>query len=195
MPEPVAGLVLAAGRGQRMGAPKALLRTRGELFVERAVRVLRLAGCSPVVVVLGASAATVAERADLSAAEVVRNADWPTGMGSSLRAGLGRLATAESAREATGALVLPVDMPGVTSEAARRIAGHAEPHALTAACYEGERGHPVLLGRRHWDGVSELAAGDRGARDYLRTHGVALVACEDVASGFDVDRPEDLTGE
>ncbi len=187
--------MLAAGRGRRIGIPKALLRTRDELFVERAVRVLRLAGCSPVVVVLGAAATTVTEQADLSTAEIVRNADWVTGMGSSLRAGLRRLATAEAAHEATGALVLPVDMPGVTAEAARRVADHAEPNALAAACYEGERGHPVLLGRRHWNGVSELAVGDRGARDYLRAHEVALVPCEDVASGFDVDRPEDLTGE
>nr|WP_218863037.1 nucleotidyltransferase family protein [Actinopolyspora biskrensis] len=188
-------MVLAAGRGRRIGTPKALLRTRGELFVERAVRVLRLAGCSPVVVVLGAAAPAVTERADLATAEIVRNEDWATGMGSSLRAGLRTLATVESARETTGTLVLPVDMPGVTVEAARRVAALAEPHALAAACYEGERGHPVLLGRRHWNGVSELAVGDRGARDYLRTHGVALVPCEDVASGFDVDRPEDLTGE
>ncbi len=51
-----AALVLAAGEGKRYGAPKALIPLDGELLVDRAVRVARDAGCSPVVVVLGAAA-------------------------------------------------------------------------------------------------------------------------------------------
>ncbi|PRW62904.1 nucleotidyltransferase family protein [Actinopolyspora mortivallis] len=193
MADGVAGLVLAAGAGRRFGRPKALLRRGGSLFVEHAVDVLRSGGCAPVVVVLGAAAETVLERADLNGARTVHNEQWPTGMGSSLRLGLRRLN--ETPTEGTSAaLILPVDMPGMTAAAVRRVAAHAAPDALAAACYGGERGHPVLLGRRHWDGVAERALGDRGARDYLRERTVTLVPCEDVASGEDVDRPADLDG-
>ncbi len=59
MAEGVAGVVLAAGAGRRFGMPKALVEHRGELFVERAARVLAEGGCAPVVVVLGAAADTV----------------------------------------------------------------------------------------------------------------------------------------
>ncbi|GAB3934896.1 hypothetical protein GCM10027614_08730 [Micromonospora vulcania] len=61
-----------------------------------------------------------------------------------------------------------------------------------ATYQDGHRGHPVLLGRHHWAGVAEAAAGDRGARDYLRAQGdaVRLVPCADVADGTDVDLPE-----
>jgi CTP:molybdopterin cytidylyltransferase MocA len=48
-------------------------------------------------------------------------------------------------------------------------------------------GHPVLLGRDHWAGVVETSTGDRGARDYLASHEVALVECGDLATGADVD--------
>ena len=48
-------------------------------------------------------------------------------------------------------------------------------------------GHPVLLGRDHWAAVAQQAAGDAGARGYLRTHDVALVECGDLATGHDVD--------
>ncbi|HZB47826.1 MAG TPA: NTP transferase domain-containing protein, partial [Mycobacteriales bacterium] len=52
----VAGLVLAAGGGSRMGRPKALVRLGGELLVERACRLLADGGCAPVLAVLGAGA-------------------------------------------------------------------------------------------------------------------------------------------
>jgi hypothetical protein len=40
--------------------------------------------------------------------------------------------------------------------------------------------------------VAEVAVGDVGARPYLRAHGdrVMTVACEDVADGTDLDRPD-----
>ena len=51
----VAGLLLAAGEGRRMGVPKALVELRDQTLVERGVRLLHEGGCDPVVVVLGAA--------------------------------------------------------------------------------------------------------------------------------------------
>ncbi|MBW4721194.1 nucleotidyltransferase family protein [Saccharothrix obliqua] len=183
----VAGLVLAAGAGRRFGGPKALVTRGGALWVETARSVLRAAGCAPVVVVLGAGAAEVRARAALDDSVLVDNAEWATGMGSSLRAGLAALDDSVDA-----VVVLPVDTPGVTVEAVRRVAGLASPSALARASYNGEPGHPVLIGREHWVGASASATGDTGARDYLQAHGATSVPCEDVAVGRDVDRPEDL---
>lgn len=184
----VAGVVLAAGAGRRFGMPKALVEHRGSLLVERAARVLVAGGCAPVVVVLGAAAEEVRERADLAGATVVVNPDWETGMGSSLRTALDAL----TSTDAGAAVVLPVDMPGVGAEAVRRVAALAAPDALAAAAHDGRRSHPVLLGREHWAGARTAATGDAGARGYLRDREVALVPCDDVSAGFDVDRPEDL---
>ncbi|SHH07817.1 nucleotidyltransferase family protein [Streptoalloteichus hindustanus] len=184
----VAGLLLAAGAGRRFGRPKALVEHAGRLFVERAVDVLRAGGCDPVVVVLGAAAAEVRRHARLGDARVVVNPDWASGMGSSLRAGLAVLAD----EDAAAVVVLPVDMPGVTAAAVRRVAGHAAADALAAATYGGVRGHPVLLGRAHWAGVRAMTHGDVGAREYLRSREVRPVPCDEVASGADVDRPGDL---
>jgi len=191
MPEPrsaAAGLLLAAGAGRRFGMPKALVAWHGRLFVERAADVLRQAGSEPVVVVLGASAGEVRARAELGDARLVDNPDWASGMGSSLRAGLAALAGTRT----PAVLVLPVDVPGVTPAAVRRLGELATPEALARATYRGQPGHPVLIGRDHWAGVAEQALGDAGARDYLRSHPVLDVPCDDVATGEDVDRPEDL---
>ncbi|PRY37211.1 nucleotidyltransferase family protein [Umezawaea tangerina] len=184
------GVLLAAGAGRRFGSPKALVRHDGALFVETATATLTRAGCSPVVVVLGASATEVRERASLPHALVLDNPDWPTGMGSSLRVALTAVMTGDNTTDAI--LVLPVDTPGITVEAVRRLSALATPDALARASFHGEPGHPVLIGRDHWAGVLETSTGDAGARDYLRAHPIRLVPCEDVADGADVDRPEDL---
>ena len=185
----IAGLVLAAGAGRRFGTPKALVTYEGRLLVQRAVATLRAAGCARTLVVLGAEASRVrAEAPDLP--DTVTNADWESGMGSSLRAGLSTLEAGPSA----AAVVLLVDMPGVTAEAVRRLLAEAGPGALAMGGYEGRRGHPVLLGRDHWAGAAATAVGDRGARDYLRAHAdkVRVVPVGDVADDRDIDAPSDL---
>ncbi|MGW7662883.1 nucleotidyltransferase family protein [Streptomyces sp. NPDC054756] len=191
-PFPVAGLLLAAGGGRRLGGrPKALLPYRGRLLVEHAAGVLRAGGCARVHVVLGARAADVRRRAGLDGCVLVDNPDWAEGMGSSLRAGLDSLAAAD----ARAALVLLVDQPGIGPEAvARVLAAYRDESSLVSAAYDGVRGHPVLFGAAHWTGVSAAATGDRGARAYLEEHAgsVTLVECGDVAEPYDIDTEADL---
>jgi molybdenum cofactor cytidylyltransferase/nicotine blue oxidoreductase len=188
-PLSVAGLVLAAGSGRRLGSPKALLRYQDTPLVERAAWTLHDAGCAPVVVVLGASADRVTAETDLSKVTVVVNKAWGTGQGSSLRAGL----RAVEETDVAAFVVMPVDMPGVTAEAVRRVAGLPHREALACATYQGRRSHPVLVGRAHWAGVSMLANADVGLRPYLlaRSAQVTEIACDAVAAGDDVDTPDD----
>ncbi|MCG3756783.1 NTP transferase domain-containing protein [Amycolatopsis sp. Poz14] len=190
MPEPVAGLLLAAGAGRRFGGPKALVEYDGEPLVQRAVRNLAEAGCASVRVVVGASAEQVRE---LLPPEVtaVSAARWQDGMGESLKAGLESLAGEPSA----AVLVHLVDLPWVPAAALARIVGEASEDAVVRAAYQGVPGHPVLFGRRWWGEIAESAHGDHGARDWLRGRGdVRLVECGDLGSGSDVDRPGDLAG-
>ncbi|MGW7494022.1 nucleotidyltransferase family protein [Streptomyces luteogriseus] len=188
----VAGLLLAAGGGRRLGGrPKALLPHRGRPLVEHAVRVLREGGCGSVHVVLGAQADDVRARAALPGCVLVGNPDWEQGMGSSLRAGLDSL-TGTGAR---AALVSLVDQPGIGPEAvARVLAAYEGEESLVSAAYDGVRGHPVLFGAAHWAGVAATATGDRGARAYLKEHrpAITLVECGDVARPYDIDTEADL---
>ncbi|HEU4511835.1 MAG TPA: nucleotidyltransferase family protein [Nocardioidaceae bacterium] len=187
----VRGLLLAAGAGRRMGGPKALLRDdSGEAFVTRGVRVLRDGGCEGVTVVVGAAAEEVGGvLADADVAVTVA-ADWGSGMGASLRAGL-----ADPSLDGAEAVVVSlVDLPDVGKEVVRRLLGSVRtgPAALARSTYDGVPGHPVLIGRDHWAGVAATAEGDRGAREYLRAHPHVLVECGDLATGRDTDTPESL---
>lgn len=190
--EEIAGLLLAAGGGRRLGGrPKALLEHRGRPLVEHAVGVLRAAGCGRIHVVLGAQADEVRTRAELSGCVLVDNPDWAEGMGSSLRAGLGSLA----ATDVRAALVSLVDQPGIGPAAVARVLGaYEDEKSLVSAAYDGVRGHPVLFGAAHWPDIAATATGDRGARAYLKDHAAAirLVECADVAAPYDIDTEADL---
>lgn len=188
----VAGLVLAAGAGRRFGAPKALLtRADGRRYVDHAVASVRDGGCDPVVVVVGAAGESVREHLAAAPVRIVDCPTWAQGMGESLRAGLAVL----DDLAVNAAVVTLVDLPDVGSDVVARLVAASSasaPSALVRAAYGGCPGHPVVLGRDHWSGIREMAEGDRGARDYLATHPHRTVECGDLATGRDVDTPQDL---
>lgn len=177
----MAGLILAAGAGRRFGGPKALA------FLGPAIDVMRAGGLAPVIVVLGAAADEVIARVDMpDGVTVVINSAWDTGMASSLCEGL----QAATRTDAQAVCVHLVDMPGVTAAAVQRLISTAPPPAtrwLARAAYDGEPGHPVLLGRDHWPAIVTSVQGDQGARGYLRLHEASVIECGDVALGFDID--------
>jgi nicotine blue oxidoreductase len=180
----VAGVLLAAGQGSRLGTPKAVVELGGRRLADRGVQLLRDGGAAPVLVVTGAVQIAV------PGARTVHNPDWPTGMGSSLAAGLRALPG-----DCAAAVIALVDQPLIGAEAVRRlIAAYQNGAEVVVATYHGEPRNPVLLARRHWAGVLGMAVGDAGARPYLRAHPdlVTQVECADTGRPDDVDTPQDL---
>jgi CTP:molybdopterin cytidylyltransferase MocA len=154
--------------------------------VVRAVEVLREARVDPVLVVVGAAADEVFAVLPPGVTGV-RNPDWASGMGSSLRAGL----AAAAPLTAEALVVLLVDLPGVTAGMVRTLITDADRNTLRQAEFGGGPGHPVLLGRDHWVGVAAAAHGDSGARQYLREHRADRVPLGSAADGADVDMVSD----
>jgi len=180
----VAGVLLAAGSGSRLGQPKALVELGGSRLVDRGVELLRAGRADPIVVVTGAAPLA------LPGVITVRNPDWASGMGSSLATGLRAVPGGCAA-----AVVALGDQPLIGPAAVRRlIAAHAAGATVAVASYQGRPRNPVLLAREHWPEVTALAAGDVGARPVLRAHAdlVTLVECADTAQPDGLDTPEDL---
>jgi CTP:molybdopterin cytidylyltransferase MocA len=184
----VAGILLAAGGGSRLGRPKALVEFDGQTLAERGVATLRAGGADPVLVVSGAVPVSV------PGAQTVHNPDWETGMGSSLAVAL-RAAASPGTTALAAAVIALADQPLVGAEAVRRlIAAWRDGASVAVAAYDGKPRNPVLIAREHWPAVLETATGDRGARAFLRAHPdlVTLVECGDTGRPDDIDTAEDL---
>jgi len=127
----IGGIILAAGASSRMGQPKALLKTpAGQPLAAYQADILRAAGCTSVLIVLGHQAELI--EAELKGYTCVHNPDWETGRPSSVRVGLQTLFAFDSntreLNQLAGAFVLPVDTIGVRIETIRSIAAIAQQH-------------------------------------------------------------------
>jgi len=172
-----AGLVLAAGSGQRFGGPKAPFVFEGERLIDRGVRILREAGLINVFVVLGAWVGEVPQ------ATVIKNPDFASGMSSSLRAGLVFLSTQQPQLERV--VITLVDHIGLSAAAITEITGRQGD--LIQSTYEGEIGHPVVIGSEHWAALINEVTGDMGAKNYLTRNNATRVELGKFATNADLD--------
>lgn len=188
------GVILAGGASSRMGRSKPLIRAKGGSFMASGIRLLWRT-CTNVVAVLGSRGAEVQRSLEQEFARLVENgqlhdelasahqrgaagfevhfatnAQWKSGMLSSVRVGL-RQALALKPR---GILVLPVDHPSVGPATVQSL---TEVLALAIqACRPKERprfsyavvprhrrlrGHPVALS----PALAAAVVGDRDAHD------------------------------
>ena len=160
-------LILAAGRGTRMGGPKALLTLDGETFLARVARLLFRPGVDRVTAVVGHEADRVLREAALppDVATIV-NLRYADGMLTSILAGLDH---AEAAG-ADAVLVHPVDHPLVEAATVDAVvAALVQGATIAVPSHGGRRGHPGGFARTAWTALRG-AAPDEGARGVLARH-------------------------
>ena len=164
----IAAVVLAAGAASRFGAPKQ------RLLLPQVLAALHATEVDEIVVVTGAY------RLEVVGARAVFCPEWARGPGASLRCGLRALAA-----DAEAAVVVLADGPWLAPAAIERVltAWREGAGDVVAASYDGDRGHPLVLGRAAWESVP-----DEGARALEP----ALVPCDDLGRPGDVDSPADL---
>ena len=185
----IGALVLAAGAATRMGRPKQLLPFRGRTLVAHSTRQVIDAGFEPVVVVIGAAADAIAAAIASEPVEIVRNAAWESGMGSSIAAGMRHLTSYEL--DATA--ILLADQPLVTSAHLIAMAELlAQPHVTMAAAeYNGALGVPTLFKREMFPSLAALPP-EVGARQLLRCARDRIAVYPLPEAAVDIDTPEDL---
>lgn len=188
----LAAIVLAAGRGTRMGGPNKLLEPlHGQPVLRHAVDAALAAKAEPVIVVTGFERERVEAALKGLNVRLIHNPDYAVGLASSLKAGISALPDSADA-----AAILLGDMPQVTPELVRRLGDALDPSrgALIAVPVRGDRrGNPVVWSRRFFPDLCRLE-GDTGARHLIVQHGEAVteVPVRDDGAFLDVDTPEAL---
>ena len=185
---PVALLLLAAGASTRMGRPKQLLPYHGRTLLRHAAETAVASGCTPIVLVTGAlHEALVAEVSGLPI-QTVHNADWETGMASSIRAGLLALAEIQPA----AVLIMLTDQPLVTPELLQELIDRQQQSQapIVAAAYGDTLGVPAVFTQTMLPELLQLQ-GQQGAGRLIAGLGTAVGRVSFPAGLLDVDTPED----
>ncbi|WP_108660884.1 NTP transferase domain-containing protein [Acuticoccus kandeliae] len=185
-----AAIVLAAGRSTRMGAVNKLLEEVGGVAMVRRVAEAALASrADPVVVVTGHDADRVKEALAGLDVAFAHNVDYPDGLSTSLRAGLGALPASTDA-----AIILLGDMPLIRPQDIDRVlAALGRNGALVAmSTAEGARGNPVAWSSRLFPEL-KATEGDAGGRALLSRYSDSVVDVEiGQAAALDADTPAAL---
>lgn len=184
----IAGILLAAGRSQRFGAPKLLARLPDGRPLALAALESLAAGADRVYAVVRPQDFALGQRLAAAGAQLLPCPYANTGMGASLAWGI------RETPEATGWLIFPADMPWVRRETVRQLAAALKQGgSMVAPEYRGRRGHPVGFAREFREELLGLS-GDEGARRLLIRHApqLRLIACDDPGVLIDIDTQEDL---
>lgn len=181
-------LILAAGTSSRMkGRDKLLEELDGTPLLEVLAR--RALAVGPVYVTLRTG--DHARRfALLKAAQVVTVEDADKGMAHSIRAGIAALPDA-----CAGVMILPADMPEITSDDLTLIktrALDAKPRVVRATTEDGTPGHPIYFAASEFPTFDTLH-GDRGAFALCEalSDQTEFVALGGNRARLDLDTPED----
>lgn len=194
---PVAGVLLAAGRGTRMGQPKQLASLWGQPLVRHAARALAEGGHAHLLAVVPPGEVGERVRAALSGLPFAFtvNPEPARGMAGSFRAAVAALPDALA-----GANFALADMPRLTGEVhARLLAAFRETGAPLVLAEYGEAGGDAVRAPPHLfraDLLPVLRAlpdADHGPRTLLRQYAEEAVTLRFPAAWLaDVDTPEDL---
>lgn len=187
----VAILLLCAGRSSRMGVGmphKLLSEFDGQPLVRRSALAAQNSVASWVFAVTGFRHEAIEKVLQGLRVTHVFNSDFASGMASSIAAGW----SVAHDRGAEGYLVLPADMPFISTGDLDRLIGAfkvANGAAIIRAVGEGRPGNPVIFPRSLTSSILRLR-GDIGARALIDNSGLAVIEV-DIGKGahIDVDTP------
>jgi len=186
--------MLAAGFSTRMGRSKPLLPFGKQTVVEHIVSVLAECPVGEILVITGHDREAVERRLAGWPVRAVFNPDYATGeMLSSIQAGL-----RSAAAEAGAALIVLGDQPALERSVVEEIvaAYRSGQGSLVAPSFQMRRGHPLIVGRKHWEAILALGTGQT-LRDFFRGVGQAVhhVVVNTPTVLRDMDTPADYERE
>lgn len=185
------GLLLAAGRGSRLGGSKQLLpipTAGGDVPLVAAAFDAIAPVCARMLVVLGHEVdRVVAALGPRTFARVSSNPDAP--MFESIRAGL---AACRDLDPTASVLLHPADHPFATPATLAALLAAASPHAAVTPRHQGKGGHPVLIPPQVRDRVL-TSEGEGGLRRFWLDHPDLRVHLDvdDPGITLDLDTPAD----
>jgi molybdenum cofactor cytidylyltransferase len=180
----ISAIVLAAGKSERMGRPKALLPFAESTFLENILAAIHASSVKSVVVVLGHHRDAIESFVRIE--NSVFNPDYEKGMITSLQTGIRALPL-----EAEGGLLCLVDHPVLNPTTIDALVKSFRPGHIILPTFEGRRGHPVLFSREVLSEILDLPiSSGANAVVWKQPSRVIEVPVNDRGILIDIDTPQ-----
>ena len=167
----ITAVILSAGRSQRMGAFKPLLKFGNSTVIEHAIQTFRQAGINSIVVVAGHRSEELKQHLHDPSLTFVLNPDAAAEMSTSIV-----LAIKALPPECEAVAITPVDHAAVPASVVSKLVRSWQSGArLVVPDYKGRGGHPVLIDRSYDDELLNLTNEVSGLRGFLKRHEAAVV--------------------
>jgi len=182
----IAAVILAAGKSERMGYPKALVKLGDRTFLELVLQTVTESGIGQTVIVAGHHFREISEA--FPGLPLTFNPDYEKGMGTSVQAGIRALPPGVS-----GAGIFLVDHPLVQKAPVVALIERLEPGRVVLPIYEGRRGHPVFFAKDLFPEILALTA-EQGLNLVVHRDASRVVELPVTDPGIllDVDTPTEL---
>ena len=190
MPSRIQILILAAGKGRRMGSTKQLLPYLNKTLLGSVISLANSLGIGKPMVILGHEADKIKASVEHMQAEITVNPDWQKGMGNTIAYGAKLAVNKDPELEAV--MVLLADQPRISKSHLIRMVKEYEENktSITATQYPGGGGVPAIFDHSALPDLMNLK-GEGGARQIIRNHSSVRIILPDNEEIWDVDTPED----
>lgn len=186
----IAVLILAAGASSRMGRTKQLLPWEGTTLLGNAIRNARASDAGCVAVVLGANAASIQKQIPKNNLEIVENAEWQSGLGSSIACGVKFLLEKYPKKKAI--LTMLADQPLIDKEYLNTMiaAFNQNGKRIIATAYRNRAGVPALFPESYFEKLATLED-DFGAKNIINGPNEKVLILDPGRKNLDVDTKSD----
>ena len=183
-------LILAAGKSSRMGNIKQLLKIEGKTLIENAIETSMKIEKTSTLCVLGAHAAEIKKKVDLSNVDVTINKDYELGLSSSIISGIKHLQ--KQKKQFDGIFLLLADQPAIKLAYYQEMVAlfSKEKKKIIASRYENRFGVPAIFPKSFIENLLAIK-GDKGAKEFLQKNKKEILSPKTLVNLVDIDTPKE----
>ncbi|WP_282035493.1 nucleotidyltransferase family protein [Saccharicrinis aurantiacus] len=185
----IALVILAAGKGQRMGEAKQLMRYKNKALINHQVDKALELGAKDVYLVVGAHKERIENALTEPSVHMIYNENWEKGIGASIAKAvqvISELGTYDAV------LISLADQPLIPLEHYRKLLMQFQSSAKSIIATKAEEsiGVPAVFGKRYFSALMDLQD-NKGAKSIINSNkDTVTLVC--LGKGYlDIDTPED----
>ena len=183
-------LILAGGKGSRMGNIKQLLPWKDATLLENAIEQAKMSQASDIIVILGAHAIEIRSKISDKDILFIDNTEWESGLGTSISCGVKYIIN--NLRHAKGVMVLLADQPLIDTQYIDYMLDtfKKQSHGMVTTNYGKREGVPAIFDKKYFSDLKSLNQ-DFGAKELIQKNKHINISLNPKGKELDIDTPED----